>query len=154
MLRQLSPLGKQAEGIEMTRALSVLAVVCVASALLCQTADARLLRKNQTDPRLSAASFGVGIATTAGFFALRNWQLHNKGRLNGLGVNGAAVATTGACLALSPIVGTLMVQRELTFREAYALTADCIIPFIGGWLVNRAFDAHPEWEPRKARLKR
>ncbi len=138
----------------MTRALSVLAVVCVALALLCQTADARLLRKNQTDPRLSAASFGVGIATTAGFFALRNWQLHNKGRLNGLGVNGAAVATTGACLALSPIVGTLMVQRELTFREAYALTADCIIPFIGGWLVNRAFDAHPEWEPRKARLKR
>ena len=98
----------------MTRTLSVLAAL----ALLCQTADAGpLRRKNQTDPRLSAASWGVGIATTVGFFALRNWQLHNKGTLNGLGVNGAAVVTTGACLALSPIVGTLMVQRELTFGK-------------------------------------
>jgi len=81
---------------------------------------------------LAAASFGVGTAGTVGFFALRNWQLHNNGRLNGLGVNGAAVVTTGACLALSPIVGTLMVQRELTFREAYALGADCLVPFVGG----------------------
>jgi len=145
---------KWAEGIEMTRALSVLTVVCVALAVFCQTADASALRKNQTDPRLSAVSFGVGAATTVGFFALRNWQLHDHGRLNGLGVNGAAVVTTGACLALSPIVGTLVVRRELTFREAYALTADCVIPFIGGWLVNKAFDAHPEWEPRKARSKR
>ena len=154
MLRQISPLGKWAEVIEMTRALSVLTVMGVALALSCQTADASPLRKNQTDPRLSATSFGVGIASTVGFFALRNWQLHNHGSLNGLGMNGAAAVTTGACLALSPIVGTLMVQRELTFREAYALTADCVIPFIGGWLVNKAFDAHPEWEPRKARLKR
>jgi hypothetical protein len=138
----------------MARALSVLTVLCIALAVFCQTADAGVLRKNQTDPRLSAVSFGVGTATTVGFFALRNWQLHNHGRLNGLGVNGAAVVTTGACLALSPIVGTLVVQRELTFREAYALTADCVIPFVGGWLVNKAFDAHPEWEPRKARLKR
>ena len=139
----------------MTRALSVLAGVCVAVALFCQTADAGpLRRKNQTDPRLSAVSFGVGTATTVGFFALRNWQWHNKGKLNGLGMNGAAIVTTGACLALSPIVGTLVVQRELTFREAYALTADCVVPFVGGWLVNKAFDAHPEWEPRKARLRR
>src|SRR5690348_1244007 len=114
MLRQISPLGKRAEGMEMTRVFSVLAAVGAALALFCQTADASPLRKNQTDPRLSATSLGVGIASTAGFFALRNWQLHNHGRLNGLGINGAAVATTGACLALSPIVGTLMVRRELT----------------------------------------
>jgi len=138
----------------MTRMLSGLTVVGAALALFCQTADAGPLRKNQSDPRLSAASLGVGIASTVGFFALRNWQLHNHGRLNGLGMNGAAVVTTGACLALSPIVGTLMVQRELTFREAYALTADCVVPFVGGWLVNKAFDAHPECEPRKARVKR
>jgi hypothetical protein len=140
--------------MEMTRALSVLAAVIAVLALFCQTADAGPLRRNQTDPRLSAVSFGVGTATTVGFFALRNWQWHNKGKLNGLGMNGAAIVTTGACLALSPIVGTLVVQRELTFREAYALTADCVVPFVGGWLVNKAFDAHPEWEPRKARLRR
>ena len=62
MLRQISPLGKRAEDVEMTRALSLLAVVGAALALLCQTADAGPLRKNQSDPRLSAASLGVGIA--------------------------------------------------------------------------------------------
>ena|SRR5947209_5343273 len=138
----------------MTRLLSVLIVVCAVLAVSCQTGNAGSSRKHETDPRISAVSFGVGAATTAGFFALRNWQLHDKGRLNGLGINGAAVMTTAGCLALSPIVGTIVVQRELTFREAYGLTADCVIPFIGSWLVNKAFDAHPEWEPRKVRQKR
>jgi hypothetical protein len=138
----------------MTRLLSVLTVVCAAMAVSCQIGNASSSRKHETDPRLSATSFGVGTAGTVGFLALRNWQFHNHGRLNGLGVNGAGVVTTAGCLALSPIVGTLVVQRELTFREAYGLTADCVIPFIGSWLVNKAFDAHPEWEPRKARLRR
>ena len=138
----------------MMRLFWVLTVACVVLVALSQTGNAGPARKHETDPRLSAVSFGVGAASTAGFFALRNWQLHNKGRLNGLGINGAAIMTTGGCLALSPIVGTIVVQRELTFREAYGLTADCIIPFVGAWLVNKAFDAHPEWEPKKARSKK
>jgi hypothetical protein len=138
----------------MKRLLLVLTMACAAMAVSCQTGNANPSRKHETDPRLTATSFGVGTAGTVGFFALRNWQLHKHGRLNGLGVNGAAVVTTAGCLALSPIVGTLVVQRELTFREAYGLTADCVVPFIGSWLVNKAFDAHPEWEPRKARLRR
>jgi hypothetical protein len=40
-----------------------------------------------------------------------------------------------------------LAQRELTYREAYGLTADCIIPFIGSWLVDKTLDAHPEWDP-------
>ena len=138
----------------MMRLLWVLTVVCAVFAVSCQNGNAKTLRKHETDPRLSATSFGVGVAGTAGFFALRNWQLHNKGKLNGLGVNGAAVMTTAGCLALSPIVGTIVVQRELTFREAYGLVADCVVPFVGAWLVNKAFDAHPEWEPKPVRKKR
>ena len=133
----------------------VLAAV-VAVQLFSQSADARQRRDYQTDPRLQATSIGVGAATTIGFFALRDWKLRGQGhvRANGIGPAGAAITTTMGCLALSPIVGTIMVQRELTFREAYALTADCVVPFVGAWLVNKAFDAHPEWEPRPARKKR
>ena len=138
----------------MTRLFWVLTVACVVLSMSCQTGHAGPSRKHETDPRISAVSLGVGAAGTAGFFALRNWQLHNKGRLNGLGINGAAVVTTAGCLALSPIVGTIVVQRELTFREAYGLTLDCVVPFVGSWLVNKAFDAHPEWEPKTARKKR
>jgi hypothetical protein len=29
------------------------------------------------------------------------------------------------------------------------MIADCAIPFIGGWLMNKAFDAHPEWEGKR-----
>jgi hypothetical protein len=123
-------------------------------ALLCQDAVAGSRRQHTDDPRLKAASFGVGTASTVGYFALRDWHLNKSGRLHGLSTAGAATVTTMGCLALSPIVGTMMVQRELTFREAYGLAADCVIPFIGAWLVNRAFDAHPEWEPRPARRRR
>ncbi len=127
--------------------------VVAALALLCQSADART-RRHTTDPRLDAAGFIVGTASTVGYFALRDWRLNVNGRLHGLTPLGAMTVTTMGCMALSPIVGTVMVRRELTFREAYALTADCVIPFIGGWLVNRAFDAHPEWEPKPARRRR
>lgn len=131
------------------------AIAVVALAVLCQSANAGSRRGPHTDdPRLKVASFGVGTASTVGYFALRDWRLRGHGRVHGLSTGGAAAVTTLGCVALSPIVGTLMVQRELTFREAYGLTADCLIPFIGAWLVNKAFDAHPEWEPPKARSRR
>jgi hypothetical protein len=132
---------------------SSIAIAAAAMALLCHGANASSLRQYRTDPRLQATSIGVGAATTVGFFALRDWKLHGNHRVNGLTSVGAAVVTTAGCLALSPIVGTLLVGRELTFREAYGLTADCLIPFIGAWLVNKAFDAHPEWEGKKASIR-
>ena len=132
----------------------VLVLSVAALVLFSQAASAGSLRRHQTDPRLEATAFGVGVASTVGFFALRNWKWNQHGRVNGLTTAGAITVTTMACFALSPIIGTIAVRRELTFREAYALTADCVIPFVGGWLVNRAFDAHPEWEPRQARLRR
>ena len=81
-------------------------------ALLCQTADAGTRRHHTTDPRLQAASFIVGTGSTAGYFALRDWRLNSHGRLHGLTSAGAMTVTTMGCLALSPIVGTVMVRRE------------------------------------------
>ena len=120
-------------------------VALVALAFLLQGANAA-----SRHPGVTATSIGVGAASTAGFFALQGWELNGSHRSGALGSTGAAVVTTAGCLALSPIVGTVLTQRPLTYREAYGLFADCVIPFIGAWLVDQAFDAHPEWEPDRA----
>ena len=120
-------------------------VVFVALAFLLQGASAA-----DRHPGVTAASIGVGAASTASFFALQGWTLHGRHRSGALGSTGAAVVTTAGCLALSPIIGTVLTQRELTYQEAYGLFADCVIPFIGAWLVDKAFEAHPEWEPDRA----
>ena len=131
---------------------SVVAGALVALPLFCQSANAGSSSPHRTDHRITAASIGVGAATTAGFFALRDWRLNNNNsRLHGFTGTGAAVVTTMGCLALSPIVGTVMVGRELTFREAYALTADCVVPFVGAWLVNRPSTRIPNGSPRRRR---
>jgi hypothetical protein len=119
-----------------------------ALALFAQNANAA-----SRHPGVAAASIGVGAASTAGFFALQGWSLHGHHRSGALGPTGAAIVTTAGCLALSPIVGTALTQRELTYREAYGLFADCVIPFIGAWLVDKAFDTHPEWEPDKVAVR-
>jgi hypothetical protein len=58
---------------------------------------------------------------------------------------------------LSPIVAGALVSanehRELTSREVHVLLADCTIPFVGGWLMNKYFDAiepHPAAVPAAA----
>ena len=57
--------------------------------------------------------------------------------------------TTIGCMALSPIISGLLVsaneRRELRSSEAMGMLADCVIPIIGGWIVQAAYDAHPEW---------
>jgi hypothetical protein len=140
-------------GTGMKRWLGLVTVVVTGIALLCQSADARPLKRNQDDPRLTATGIGVGVGMTAAYFALRDWKWKEP-RNAKVSNGGAMVITTVGCMALSPIVGTIAVQRELTLREAYAMTADCVIPFVGGWLMNKAFDAHPEWEAKGRRARR
>ena len=55
--------------------------------------------------------------------------------------------TTIGCAAVSPMVATVVLNRPLTMREGHVLIGSCMIPIVGGWLVNEAYDAHPEWEP-------
>ena len=59
----------------------------------------------------------------------------------------SARVTTIGCAALSPMVATVLLDRPLTQREAGVLVGSCVIPIIGGWLVNAAYDAHPDWDP-------
>jgi len=66
--------------------------------------------------------------------------------------------TTVGCMALSPIIGGLLVsyneKRELRSSEVFMMTADCILPILGGWIMKAAFDAHPEWDAGTGRSRR
>ncbi len=50
--------------------------------------------------------------------------------------------TTVGCVAVSPIVATALLGRPLKFCEAHILFGSCLIPIIGGWLVNEAYNHH------------
>src|SRR5262245_34993320 len=132
----LWPFGQHRWGLrtEMKRWLGIVTVLIAAMGLLCQNAEARVLKRNQDDPRLFWSGLAVGAGMTAGYFALRDWKWKDPAHAK-VSSGGAAVLTTVGCMALAPMVGTIVVQRELTLREAYVMTADCVIPFVGGWLM-------------------
>jgi hypothetical protein len=129
----------------MNRRLAFFAAVIAAFAFLCQSADAH--GYHHGGKRIKVVAIGVGAASTAGYFAINNWKWNNWNNSSGLTSLGAWGLTTIGCAAVSPIVATVVVNRVLTNREANYLVASCVLPIVGGWLVNQAFDAHPEWEP-------
>jgi hypothetical protein len=145
--RHFLKIAGQRKGLEMQKWIGFAAVVAATLGLLCQSADAGS-RRHQDDKRLAAVGFGVGLGATVGYFALRDWSLGHP-RNPAVGSGAAATITTVGCMAASPIVATLVIQRPLTMREGHVMMADCLIPFIGGWLVNKAYDNHPEWEGKR-----
>jgi hypothetical protein len=60
-------------------------------------------------------------------------------------------------MALTPIVGGLLVSynehREMRSSEVLGMAADCVVPIIGGWIMQAAFDAHPEWDAGTGRRR-
>jgi hypothetical protein len=93
------------------------------------------------DPRLTAVGIGVGAASTAASFAA---TAHHHGHIgDGVFISAWAVTAYG-CAIVYPMVGTVVLNRPLTPREAYTGMADCVLPFIGGWLVDAALP-HDAW---------
>jgi hypothetical protein len=129
----------------MNKKLAIVAAVLAAFALSCQGADAGE-RKHHTDKRITAVAIGVGAASTAGYFAINNWKWHDWNNGSGISRWGAWGITTVGCAAVSPMVATVVLNRPLTMREGHVLIVSCVIPIVGGWPVNEAYDAHPEWE--------
>ncbi len=43
-------------------------------------------------------------------------------------------------MATAPMVATVALNRPLKYREAHILIGSCLIPFVGGWLVNEAYN--------------
>jgi len=96
---------------------------------------------------LAATSAVVGAGATAAYFAINDWNWKWDSGRSGLTSVGAIAATTIGCAAMSPMVATAVLKRPLSYREAHVLVASCIIPFVGGWLVNEAYDHHIMWAP-------
>jgi hypothetical protein len=91
------------------------------------------------DPRLATSNLVVGGGATAAYFALRDSNVVSA--RSGISNSGFAYGATAiGCAALSPIVGTLVVNRPLTTREVFVSTGNCALPFIGGWVMNAWFD--------------
>ena len=110
-----------------------------------------------TSPRdrttLDVVGTGVGLGMTAGFFALNDGHWKWDSARHGITVAGAMVLTTVGCMALSPIVATAVLNRPLTYREAHVLIGGCIIPVIGGWLIDQAYENHILWAPDEPQAK-
>ena len=136
----------------MNRNLAVFAAAVAALTISCQAASAGA--RKEIDPRITRTSWVVGGAATAGYFAFNDWRVGGSWN-NSSGVSriGAYGITTFACAAISPMVATVVLNRPLKFREAHILIGSCIVPFIGGWLVNEAYNAHwlvaPDEKPVK-----
>jgi hypothetical protein len=130
----------------MNRKLAVVAAVIAAFAFTAQSAEAGHHR--HVDKRITAVAIGVGVASTAAYFAINDWSWNGWNNSSGLTRWGAWGLTTVGCAAVAPMVATVVVNRPLTMREAHVLFGSCVIPIVGGWLVNAAYNAHPEWEPQ------
>ena len=113
-------------------------------------------RHPKVDARVAQVGLGAAVASTVAYFAIREGQNHHHG------VNWGAwgIATVG-CMVLSPMVAAAVVpERQLTQREVAVLEGSCLIPIVGGLLVNAIWDANPQWEARpvkvaqKARVRR
>jgi hypothetical protein len=129
----------------MNRKLAIVAAVIAAFAFTCQGADAKSRR--HVDKRITAVAIGVGAASTAAYFAINNWKWNSWDNSSGLTRWGAWGVTTMGCAALSPIVATAVLDRPLSYREAHVLIGSCVIPIVGGWLVNEAYNHHVLWAP-------
>jgi hypothetical protein len=111
------------------------------------------------DPKLAASNTVINAGATGAYFALRSGHrtgswLSSKGGSGVHSATGAYVATSAACAAVSPIVGTIVTQRELTQREVFISTANCFVPILGGWWMNYAFDYYGWDKPKKVVARR
>lgn len=106
--------------------------------------DIFLFRHPKVDPRVSDVSLGAGIVSTLAFWTVLDWRWHGHSQATRWGVWGA---TTAGCMVLSPIIAAAVVrERELTSREVAVMEGSCLLPIVGGLLVNAIYDANPQWE--------
>jgi len=114
-------------------------------------------RHKDAKAALTATEIGVGAASTAAYFAINDWHWKWDSARAGITQAGAIAGTTIGCAAVSPMVATVLLKRPLRYREAHMLIAGCVIPVIGSWLVEQAYDNHilwaPDEEPVKAKKK-
>ena len=139
---------------KMKRIVYILALLAAVFGMQSQSARAQDATPNwnwiygRQDPRLWATGVVVGLGATAGYIAWRHQRGTSTTSLQSGRITPLAAYTLTAigCAAAFPIVGTLVVNRPLTTREAYTGIANCIVPFIGGWWVEAMYHGQAWYE--------
>jgi hypothetical protein len=133
----------------MNRKIALFAALVAAFAFTSQGAQAH---GHHIKKKIVVTAVVVGAASTAAYFAINNWKW-NWNNNSGISSLGAWGATTLGCAVVSPMVATVLLDRPLTMREAHILVGSCVVPIVGGWIVNEVWNAHPEWEAGTAPKK-
>jgi hypothetical protein len=50
------------------------------------------------------------------------------------------------CAASALMIDSLRKHRELKLSEAHIIVAGCFLPIIGGLIMKRLYDEHPDWD--------
>ena len=144
----------------MRKSLIALATAVATLGLVGQASTANAFLLNDRSPNVTAGQLIAGISMSAVYFSKvchhgfngRCARFDSPRSLKWYGL------TTVGCMALSPIIGGLLVsmneKRELRPSEVFMMTADCLVPIIGGLVMKAAFDAHPEWDAGTGRARR
>jgi len=124
-----------------------MAGLIAAVAFTAQSADASGRHHRKVGNGVKAAAVVVPAAATASYFWINDWKWNWRGTaVNGISQTGAIAAAGIGCMAVSPMLASALEGRELTLREAGVLFGSCVVPVIGGYIVNAAWDANPQWE--------
>jgi len=143
----------------MRKSLIGLAMAVATLGLVGQATTAKAFLLNDRSPNVVAGQLIAGGSMMAVYWTqVCNHNFHHCARFDSARALKWYGLTTVGCMALSPIIGGLLVsmneRRELRSSEVFMMTADCVLPIIGGWLMKAAFDAHPEWDAGTGRSRR
>ncbi len=98
------------------------------------------------DPRLTVTGIAVGLGWDGAYYGMRHKIAYQNSHIRPVTALGAYTLATVGCAAAYAIFGTLWVNRPLTTREVWIGTANCVVPFVGGWIVDAAFHGQPWWD--------
>ena len=94
------------------------------------------------DPRLFWSGVFVGAGTGVASYYMT--KKHGNPGVRHVSYGTAWGVTSYACAVVYPFVGTIALNRMLTPREMYDGVGDCIVPVIGGMIVD-AILPHDPW---------
>jgi hypothetical protein len=143
----------------MRKSLLGLAMAVAAFGLIAQGGTANAFLLNDRSPNVTAGQIIAGGGMAAVYWTQTcTHNFHHCARFDSPRALKWYGITTVGCMALSPIIAGLLVsaneRRELRSSEVMMMTADCIIPILGGWIVKAAYDAHPEWDAGTGRARK
>ena len=57
------------------------------------------------------------------------------------------------CFATATMMATVLLRRELKISEAWESLGGCVVPVLGGLVMQELFKHHPEWDTPQPTVK-